>query len=115
MTDYTPQEAEQIRTEHINKTIIPLVNFAFENYPSIDSVLMLLAQFWCDEAIDAVHRYLVYFSADTPDLETLLENLESTEPLDPKLEKFLDESDDFTFRILDEYEKKYGKYLFKLG
>lgn len=64
---YTSAEAAQLRERMIREQIVPVVGRAFEAHPELRSATLLVAQYWCDEANDAVHCDVVFSELDTPD------------------------------------------------
>jgi hypothetical protein len=68
---YTKAEAAELREKIINHAIVPLVKAGFDNYPQLRSAMLLVAQYWDDEAYDAVHYELIFSVLPTPvfDLE----------------------------------------------
>jgi hypothetical protein len=69
---FTPAEAKQLRENLIRKWILPALETRFAKYPALKSAGMLVAQYWCDEADDAVHHALIYSVLETPDFQTAL-------------------------------------------
>ena len=45
---------------------------AFKKHPVLKSIALLVAQYWDDEADDAVHGYFVCSELETPDIEAAL-------------------------------------------
>ena len=70
---WNPKEAEAARQRLINEYIVPRFNEARKEYPAVRSMLLLVAQYWDDEANDAVHAKLAYSERNTPDIEAYLE------------------------------------------
>jgi hypothetical protein len=66
---YTKQQAAQLRQKLMDEYVIPLVRIGFRKYPQLRSATLLVAQYWNDEADDAVHDYFIFSVLDTPDLE----------------------------------------------
>lgn len=66
---YTKTQAEQLREKLIKNAIMPLVEANFNKNPQLNSATMLVAQYWDDEASDAVHQRLIYSVLDTPNIE----------------------------------------------
>lgn len=64
---YTPAEAASLRDRMIREQIVPVLRSAFEAHPTLQSATLLVAQYWCDEANDAVHCDLVFSELETPD------------------------------------------------
>lgn len=70
---FTPIQAKQLRENLIRKWILPGLQERFAKFPALRSVGMLVAQYWCDEANDAVHKRLVFSVLETPDYKSALE------------------------------------------
>lgn len=51
---YTKIQTEQLREKLIKNVIMPLVEANFNKNPQLNSATMLVAQYWDDEASDAV-------------------------------------------------------------
>jgi hypothetical protein len=66
---YTPIEAANLREQMIREDVVPMIRRAFEAYPALQSATLLVAQFWCDEAHDAVHCDVVFSELNTPDIQ----------------------------------------------
>lgn len=64
---YTPTEAASLRDQMIREQIVPVIRRAFAAHPALHSATLLVAQYWNDEANDAVHCDLVFSELDTPD------------------------------------------------
>ena len=73
---YTPEEAEQKRTEAIEKCAVPYVEAIFKEEPTFNSAYMLVAQYWNDEADDAVHDRFLFSKLEKPDLEAAFKSIE---------------------------------------
>lgn len=58
-----------MRQKLMDEFVIPVVQMNFQKYPSLRSAAMMVAQYWSDEASDAVHYCLIYSVLDTPDFE----------------------------------------------
>ena len=72
---FTPEEATQRRAAYLEEHVTPHVRRVFERHPDLRSALLLVAQYWNDEAEDAVHSELVFSVLDSPDVEAASENL----------------------------------------
>lgn len=66
---YTKKQAAQLRQKSIDGFIVPIVKANFNKYPQLKSAAILVAQYWNDEASDAVHQHIIYSVLDTPDFE----------------------------------------------
>jgi hypothetical protein len=66
---YTKEQVAQLRQKLMDEYVIPLVKICFRKYPQLRSATFLVAQYWNDEADDAVHDYFLFSVLDTLDLE----------------------------------------------
>jgi uncharacterized protein (TIGR02996 family) len=55
----SPGEAEMVRRQYVRAHLLPVVSRFFKNYELLQSAALCVAQYWCDEASDAVHGHLV--------------------------------------------------------
>ncbi len=78
---YTPEEAIQLRQRYVNDYAIPAVALCFSQYPQLQSATMLIGQYCCDEAIDAVHCHFIFSVLETPDLAAAFEVEEGLDPV----------------------------------
>lgn len=67
---YTKKQVEQLRNQIIEKVVKPIVKANFNNFPQLKSATICVAQYWDDEAEDAVHYRIVYSVLYTPDIES---------------------------------------------
>ena len=63
---YTKEQTAELREKIISSAIIPIINLYFSKYTQLQSAMLLLAQYWDDEAIDAVHYRLILSVLPTP-------------------------------------------------
>jgi hypothetical protein len=63
---YTKEEAAELREKIIAHAIVPLIRAGFDKYPQLQSAMLLVAQYWDDEADDAVHYDLIFSVLPTP-------------------------------------------------
>ena len=56
------------------------VHRVFEHYPTLRSAVFLVAQYWNDEANDAVHAAYIFSELDMPDLAAGLRSLDEELP-----------------------------------
>lgn len=70
---YTPEQTVELRREYLEQRIAPVVRQIFKDHSQLQSIMMLVAQFWNDEADDAVHYRLVLSELPTPDVSAALE------------------------------------------
>jgi hypothetical protein len=66
---YTSEQAADLRQRILNEYIRPRVKAGFDRYPQLQSATLLVAQYWADEANDAVHELTIFSVLETPDLE----------------------------------------------
>ncbi len=57
--EYTPEETSELREQYLQEKVHPVIKKLMETFPKINMVLFQVAQYWCDEAEDAVHCALV--------------------------------------------------------
>jgi hypothetical protein len=62
------QKTSQLREKIINTEIVPIVKLAFGKYPQLQSAMLSVAQYWNDEAADAVHYHMNFSVLSTPAL-----------------------------------------------
>lgn len=65
---YTKEQAAEMRSRIMNEYIKPRVKACFERYAQLQSAMVLVAQYWADEADDAVHNSTIFSVLKTPDL-----------------------------------------------
>lgn len=73
-----------LRTQLLEEWVKPAVRACFERYPELRSATLLVAQYWDDEAIDAVHNFFAFSVLNTPDLQAAFwaeENEAETDPI----------------------------------
>jgi hypothetical protein len=63
---YTKEESADLRVKIINAEILPTIKVVFDKYPQLQSAMLLVAQYWNDEANDAVHYTMVFSVLPTP-------------------------------------------------
>jgi hypothetical protein len=63
---YTKEQAAELREKLIAKHIFSQVKAAFEKYERLNSATFLVAQYWADEANDAVHYTITFSVLPTP-------------------------------------------------
>lgn len=63
------QSQDRARLEYLNATVLPELGELFTRHPWMRSAGMLVAQYWDDEADDAVHCTFVFSQFDRPDLD----------------------------------------------
>jgi hypothetical protein len=65
----TTTELDARRLAYLEETIFPGVRDYFTRYPQLRSACVLVAQYWNDEAHDAVHAEVVISVLETPNLD----------------------------------------------
>jgi uncharacterized protein (TIGR02996 family) len=65
----SPGEAEVGRRQYIRERILPIVSHHFNTYDRLQSAMLCVAQYWNDEADDAVHGSLIVSELFEPTLE----------------------------------------------
>ncbi|WP_019500815.1 hypothetical protein [Pseudanabaena sp. PCC 6802] len=63
---YTQEQAAELREKLIANVIFPQVKLVFAKYNQLNSAMFLVAQYWADEASDAVHYQLLLSVLSTP-------------------------------------------------
>jgi hypothetical protein len=63
---YTKEQAAELRKKIIRDEIERQVKAAFKKYDRLQSAMFAIAQFWADEANDAVHYELIFSILETP-------------------------------------------------
>jgi hypothetical protein len=81
----TLEDAAIARQELVEGYILPGVLKVFETYPVIKSAVMFIAQYWDDEASDAVHNKVKFSIYESPVVESLLSGY------DPDSDSYKDE------------------------
>jgi hypothetical protein len=59
-------EMLELREKIINHGILPIVKLVFDKYDRIQSAMLLVGQYWDDEAHDAVHNQIIFSILPTP-------------------------------------------------
>lgn len=65
---YEPEEAAARRKRTIETDYAEIARRAFAGRPALNSAVLLVGQFWADEAYDAVHRRMVFSLSLSPDI-----------------------------------------------
>ena len=63
---YTKLEAAELREKIISCEILPRIKVAFDKYPQLLSAMILVAQYYNDDAGDAVHYKMIFSVLPTP-------------------------------------------------
>jgi hypothetical protein len=79
---YTPEQTAKKR-EEIVAQIAQGVGRVFDKHPELRSSLMLVSQFWSDEADDAVHCDFIFSKLGTPNLKAAAKAWDDDEDGDP--------------------------------
>lgn len=79
---YTPEQTAKKREEVLAEIAVG-VGRVFDKHPELRSVLMLVSQFWSDEADDAVHCDFVFSKLPTPNLKAASKAWDENEDGDP--------------------------------
>ena len=66
--DMSAEETEAKRREIMRDLVKPYIRKVFHKYPQLQSAMLLVAQYWNDEAHDAVHEEVLFSVLDFPDL-----------------------------------------------
>ena len=70
---YSKKECEDLREEMIWGIVIPYLKAVFKEYDEFNSAAFMVAQYWDDEASDAVHCDFVFSVQDRPDISASIE------------------------------------------
>lgn len=62
----SPGEVDLARRRYIREQLLPVVSRYFQNYERLQSAILCVAQFWADEATDAVHGNLIVSELSVP-------------------------------------------------
>lgn len=65
---FTAEETAILRRQYIEKNLIPVLEHRFQIFPQLQSAALLVAQYWDDEANDAVHFEWLFSVLETPDM-----------------------------------------------
>jgi uncharacterized protein (TIGR02996 family) len=65
----SPGEAEMARRQYLREHLLPVVAKHFRTYKHLQSAMLCVAQYWADEADDAVHGMLIVSELFEPTLE----------------------------------------------
>jgi hypothetical protein len=94
---YTQEQTAKMRDDILRKHFAPFIGKVFAEYPALNSALLSVAQYWCDEAWDAVHGELAYSLHREPDIKAfydrLREGAEEEEMLDYASSSFMEGRD----------------------
>lgn len=71
---FSPEETRILRRNFVEKRLIPVLESRFQIFPELKSAAMLVAQYWQDEANDAVHLRWIFSVLETPDISSVCSN-----------------------------------------
>ncbi len=106
---YTKEESAELREKIINSEILPTIKVVFDKYPQLQSAMLLVAQYWNDEANDAVHYTVIFSVLPTPawGREFLETDYDDDDPVNlsglPSLYEIYDSIEDFCLFESGEY------------
>jgi hypothetical protein len=100
----------KIREKIIDFEIIPKIKMIFNKYLELQSAMILVAQYWDDEAGDAVHYRLIFSVLPTPVLGIELIETDDSYDLDPVNLPGLPNLDDICYSVDDFYGFVDGEY-----
>ncbi len=66
---FTPEQTAKMRDDILRHQFAPFIGKVFADHPALNSALLSVAQYWCDEAWDAVHGELSYSLHRDPDID----------------------------------------------
>lgn len=64
---YTAVQAQAERVRYVETALIPGLMRVFQKHDTLRSALLCVAQYWNDEADDAVHAQIIFSELDEPD------------------------------------------------
>ncbi len=72
---YTAEETEKLRKAIVDAHIFPVVREVFDKYSKIETAILTFAQYWSDEADDAVYPSIIFSLDRNPDFITHVKKL----------------------------------------
>jgi uncharacterized protein (TIGR02996 family) len=81
----TAGQTEIGRRQYIRTQLAPHVEGYFQKYPLLQSAMLCVAQYWSDEATDAVHSRLIVSELYEPTLQNTSRRIFRDEPRDPNV------------------------------
>ena len=75
---YSKEEAAELREAIVKNYVKPIVKKALKKYHQLNSAVLLVAQYWNDEANDAVHNRLFFSVLRTPDIDAVFRSYEDS-------------------------------------
>jgi uncharacterized protein (TIGR02996 family) len=82
---FSPGQADVARRHFLRTHLLPFVTKTFKTYPHLQSAMLCVAQYWADEANDAVHGELIVSELFQPDLEGARSGYEDDSGPDPNV------------------------------
>lgn len=79
---YTPEETERRRAAYIESEVYPYARKWMARLPELQTAVLFVAQYWSDEADDAVHGEVAFSTRSEPDIPAYLRALEAAEAAD---------------------------------
>jgi uncharacterized protein (TIGR02996 family) len=73
-------QAEMARRQYIRKELLPVVLDFFQKYEGLRSAMLCVAQYWSDEATDAVHGNLIVSELFEPKMEGVQSYADESDP-----------------------------------
>ncbi len=108
---YTKEEAAELREKIISADIVPQIKLAFSKYPQLQSAMLLVAQYWDDEADDAVHSHVIFSVLPTPALGVELVDTDDYDDYDPVNLPGLPSLDEIDYSLYEDFDKiESGEY-----
>jgi hypothetical protein len=103
---YTKEEAVDLRSKVINAEVLPTIKIVFDKYTHLQSAMLLVAQYWDDNASDAVHYTMIYSVLQTPlwGREFLKTDYDDDDPVNLPGLPSLYEIDDYLWEYFDKLE-----------
>lgn len=80
---HTPERTAALRREWTRDRLLPALRALFARLPALRSACVLVAQYWNDEADDAVHCAIVVSELEAPDLAAASRAYEEPDDGDP--------------------------------
>lgn len=80
---YTSDQTAALRREWTRDHLLPALRALFARLPALRSACVLVAQYWNDEADDAVHCAVVVSELDAPDIAAASRAFDETDDGDP--------------------------------
>jgi hypothetical protein len=78
---YSAVETARLREEMMKTELEPMVAEVFKKHPELRSAVMLVSQYWNDEAEDAVHYDFFFSKLPEPDMEAAAKSYGDEDPV----------------------------------